>query len=327
MNQQFSTTAVPLVSADVPVSAQGTKFTDTFDIDQESHRLYYGDNWAGGIDVFDISSPKAKYLQTIRLRGGIYGVGVAKNVGKLFVGLTGSLVAIIDIDPASRTVNTVIRQVDTGGRGAADLLDYDTVHKKLYAANRNDGFMAAIDGVKDSLVARTEGLGGGLEQPRFNPVDGMIYLAGNTDSVLYQIDPVTDKLVKTFKLDVDCRPNGMAINPNTNQALLMTANREHPQTVLWDFKQQRVLSVFDQVGSGDGAIYSSKVDKFLIAASGDSSGPVVGILSGNPVRLLRKVPTGRTGSWVGLDETNLVVYVPTIQDGRPALTGFALPKD
>ncbi|MSQ32176.1 MAG: hypothetical protein EXR59_02925 [Dehalococcoidia bacterium] len=119
----------------------------------------------------------------------------------------------------------------------------------------------------------------------------------------------------------------MAINPNTNQALLMIANREHPQSVLWDFKRQRVLSVFDQVGSGDGAIYRSKVDRFLIAAFDDSSGPVVGILSGTPVRLLRKVPTDRTGSWVGMDETNLIVYVPTILEGRPALTEFALPKD
>lgn len=45
--------------------------------------------------------------------------------------------------------------------------------------------MAVVDAVNNVLLKKIEGLGGGLEQPRFNPSDGMVYLAGNTDDVLY----------------------------------------------------------------------------------------------------------------------------------------------
>jgi hypothetical protein len=60
----------------------------------------------------------------------------------------------------------------------------------------------------------------------------MVYLAGNTEDVLYQIDARTD----TFAIDEGCHPNGMAINPETGQALLACANRQRPHTVIWDLK-------------------------------------------------------------------------------------------
>src|SRR5579872_3158070 len=125
--------AQPALSTFVlPDAAVGMKFTDTLDIDQEAHRLYMGDNWSGGLDVFDISTAQPRLLQTIRIRGLLYGVAVAKNVNKVFVGLNAGNVAVVDIDAASAAVNTVVARLDVGGRGHADLLDYDPVHKKLY---------------------------------------------------------------------------------------------------------------------------------------------------------------------------------------------------
>lgn len=56
------------------------KFTDTLDIDQETHLPYMGDNWSGGIDIFDVSTPKPELLKTIRTRGTFNGVCVAKSV-------------------------------------------------------------------------------------------------------------------------------------------------------------------------------------------------------------------------------------------------------
>ncbi len=309
----------------VPDQAVGTKFTDTIDIDQEAHRLYAGDNWSGGVDVFDISTPEPKYLKTIRMRGNLFGVCVAKDLNKVFAALAGSAVAVIDIDPASATFDTVIARIQTGGAGATDLIDYDPVHKKLYAANRNDGFMVAIDAVSHAVVGRIEGLGGGLEQPRFNPNDGMVYLAGNTDDVLYQIDPVTDTLVNTFEIGEDCHPNGLAINPETNQALLACANRQRPHTVIWDLTQQKIASVIEESGCGDGAVYDETIDRFFFAASGFVGGPVMGIFGGNPVRFLTNVPTARGASWVAYDRANRLVYAPAIKDGKPALISFPLP--
>jgi hypothetical protein len=306
--------------------AAAIKFVDTIEIDQEAHRLYAGDNWSGGVDIFDISTPEAKYLKTIRIRATFYGVCVAKDLNKVFVGLSGSGVAVIDIDPASPTADTMVARISTGGTGNADLIDYDPAHKKIYIANRNEGFLASIDAVNNVLLKKIEGLGGGLEQPRFNPADGMVYLAGNTDDVLYQIDAATDTLVNTFALDEDCHPNGMAINPETGQVLLACANRQRPHTVIFDLKEKKIASVIEESGSGDGATYDPTIDRFFFAASGFSGGPVMGIFGGNPVRFLANVPTARMASWVAYDQTNRLVYAPTIKDGMPALISFPLPE-
>ena len=302
------------------------KFVDTMEIDQEAHRLYAGDNWSGGLDIFDISTPEARFLKTVRIRATFYGVCIAKDLDKVFVGLSGSGVAVIDVNPDSATADTMVARISTGGTGNADLIDYDPVHRKIYIANRNEGFLAAIDAVNNVLLKKIEGLGGGLEQPRFNAADGMVYLAGNTDDVLYQIDPATDTLVNTFELDEDCHPNGLAINPATGQALLACANRQRPHTVIFDLKAQKIASVIEESGSGDGATYDETIDRFFFAASGFSAGPVMGIFGGNPVQFLANVPTGRMASWVAYDRTNRLVYAPTIRDGIPALLSFPLPE-
>jgi len=320
------TTEAQISAFVMPDGAVGAKFTDTLDIDQEAHRLYMGDNWSGGVDIFDIATTEPVLLQTVRMWGSVFGVCVAKDVNKVFAGLSGSIVAVIDIDPAAARPNAVIARIDTGGRGSADLLDYDPVHRKVYVANRNDGFLTAIDAVTNEVVKRIEGLGKALEQPRFNPADGMVYLAGNGDNVLYQVDPVRDALVNTFDIGDDCSPNGMAINPETNQALLACSNRQRPHTVIWDLNTQSIASVIEESGCGDGAIYSAAVDRFFFAASGFGSGPVMGVFGENPVRFITNVPTERGSSWVAFDETNRVVYAPAIRNGKPALIKFPLPE-
>ena len=320
--------SVQISRFDVPANECRTKFTDTLEIDQEAHRLYMGDNWSGGIDVFDISSPTPRYVQTIRAKAmqpTYYGLCVAKDLHKLFVAHGANMVSVIDIDPASPTTNTVVATLNNGGRGQTDLIDYDPVHKKVYVASRNEGFMTSIDAVNNKIAAKIEGLGGALEQPRFNPADAMVYLVSNSDNVIHQIDPVTDLLVKTFDIGDECNPNGLAINPETNQALLACNNKKRPHTIIWDFNTQQVASVIEECGCGDGATYDPVADRFFFAASGFPSGPVIGIFGGDPVGFQTNVPTQAGASWVAFDQTHKLVYAPAIQDGKPALISFSLP--
>ncbi|MEI6665100.1 MAG: YncE family protein [Chloroflexota bacterium] len=315
----------------VPVEAQAQKYVDTLDIDQAAHRLYMGDNWSGGVDVFDISSPTPTYLKTIRTRGNLFGVAVAKEVDKVFVGLANSFVGVIDIAAGSPTEDTFVARVDTNGNGAADLIDWDPVHRKLYVANRHavngvdDGFISAIDGVTNEVVARIEHLGRTLEQPRFNPTDGFVYVTGAGDNVLHQIDPATDRLIATFPIGDDCHPNGLAINPTTNQALFACNNRDRNHTVIWDLTTQAVASVIEECGAGDGAIYDPIANKYLFAASGFRDGPVMGVFDGTTAALIATVPTERGASWAAYDQTHNVVYAPAYEDGKPALLSFAMP--
>src|ERR1700730_10222539 len=270
----------------MPAHLGQTKFTDTIDIDQEAHRLYMVDNWSRGIDVFDISSATPVYLKTVKsmsMRPAVFfGLCVAKNVNKVFVAHGTSLVSVIDIDPDSATFETVVATLSTGGRMLADLIDFAPAHRKVYVGNRDEGFVTSIDARSNEVVKRIGGLGRALEQPRFNSADGMVYIVSNLDNLLHQIDPITDQLVNTFEIGDKCNPNGLAINPATNQALMACDNDERPHTIIWDLNAQKLASVIADCGCGDGAIYDPVADRFFFAASGFPSGPVIGIFGGNP---------------------------------------------
>jgi DNA-binding beta-propeller fold protein YncE len=321
-----TTTAVPLRRVSVPDAAVGMKFCDTLDIDQEAHRLYAGDNWAGGVDVFDISTPDAKYLKTIKTRGGFFGIAVAKDLNKVFVGLGGGTLGVIDIDPSSATSDTFVGRIDLGAKGSADLIEYVPSHRKVYAGMHSDKFVGVVDAVSHAVVKKIEGLGGDLEQPRYNAGDGMVYVASRAANALHQVDPRTDTLVRTFDIGDPCNPNGVAIDPVRQRALLVCDNKQRPHSVIWDLKAQQVAAVIDESGGGDGAIYDPTVDRFFGAHSGFTGGPVIGIFGGDPVLFLANVPTQRGASWVAYDRTNRLVYAPAIQDGKPALISFPLPN-
>lgn len=305
----------------VPAVAHSQKFCDTLEIDQEAHRLYAVDNWAGGVDVVDISTPDAQYLKTIRTRGTYNGVAIAPDLHKVFVAFSGG-VLVIDTDPASSTFDTIVATIKVGGHGHPDLIDYDPVHHKVYAPNRNDGLMTVIDAVKNEATKEIGGLGGALEQVRFNPADNMVYMAGNADNVLYQFDASTDELVHTFDIGEPCHPNGLAINPRTNVAVLANSGRAN-KCVVWDLGNGRVAAVAD-TGGGDGASYDSVADRFFFAASGFRDGPVIGVFEGSG-KFLGNAPSARMASWVAYDETNRLLYMPTISEGCPAIASLTVP--
>ena len=187
------TTKLPLRHVAVPPTAVGMKFCDTVEIDQNAHRLYAGDNWAGGVDVFDIASPEAKYLKTIKTKGGFYGIAVAAELRKVFVGLAGGMLGVIDVDPRSPSVDTFVARIDIGATGSADLIEYVPALKKVYAGMHNDKCVGVIDGVTHAVVAKIGGLGGAIEQPRYNEGDGMVYVASRTANALHQIDRTLDR--------------------------------------------------------------------------------------------------------------------------------------
>src|SRR5438445_871132 len=235
--------ALPVVAADIalqlpnvaipPINGKTGSF-DIIDIDQAAHLMYVGDRTSGGVDIFDVSTPSARYLQTIPTGATPNGVSIAKNVNKLFAGLTDSSLAIIDINPASPARNTVIARLTSGGKKRVDEMDYDPKEKKLYAANSDDGIVTVVDAVGNTIVKQFKDLGEGREQPRYNAADGMMYMTSSDPNAVFQFDPRSDTLVKNYDVKVYCNPNGLAINPATNQALLGCSNKATPMAVLGD---------------------------------------------------------------------------------------------
>lgn len=312
--------ALPLPDVVIPPVQGKTGSFDIMEIDQEAHLMYVGDRASNGVDVFDVSHPAAKYLQTIPAGNGVNGVLIAKDLNKLFASTNDSRVLIIDL-----TRRTVLADLKTGGKGRTDEMGYAPTVKKLYAVNDKDRFVSVIDAVRNSIIKKIENLPEGMELPSYNPVDQMIYLTVSDDNLVLQIDPVKDVVAQKWSLSVPCQPHGFAINPQTNQALLGCGNAKAPMTVLWDVKAGKVITTFNQIGAGDMLIYSPKENLFFFAAGNFPPGAGIGVFSGSPVRWIANIPTARGSHSVTYDETNHVIYTGNQQEKMGGLMAFWLP--
>jgi DNA-binding beta-propeller fold protein YncE len=322
------TTRIELTRIPIPPIQGKTLSADILDIDQDAHRLYVTDRTDNGIDIFDVSTPNARYLQTVDVGSGPNGVLVVKDLNKVFTGLNDSNVAILDIDPSKTP--SLITKLNTGGSMRANELDYDPRTKKIYIENSDEGtdknFVTVIDAQNNTIVTKVMSPGGTLEQPRYNPNDEMMYLSDAENSVLFQIDTTKDEIANRFPLGDPCNTNGLALNAATNQALLGCSNRNQQHMAVWDFATQKLVSTFDQSGAGDQALYDATVDRYFFAASNFFRGGQMAILGGSPVKFLTNVPTAVGSHGVAFDETNRIVYTQDQLPNEGAIFSFPLPN-
>jgi YVTN family beta-propeller protein len=219
-----------------------------------------------------------------------------------------------------------VARVNTGGKARADEMDYDPKDKKLYVANSDDGIVSVIDGTTNQIIKKFTDMGDALEQPRYNSGDGMMYMTGSGQNVLFKFDPTNDTLVAKIDVVDKCNPNGLGINPKTNQAVLGCSNRAQPQhAVSFDLAAGKVVDTFQQAGAGDAVFYSAKADRFFYGASNFFRGGQMAIFGGTPIKFLTNVPTAVGAHGVAFDETNNVVYTQDQLPNEGALYSFALP--
>lgn len=311
--------AVKLTNTVVPAATGVGASMDVIDIDQGAHLLYAADRTDQGVDVFDISSARAKYIQTIRMPANPNGLAIAPDLGRLFVGTANGSVVIVNINTGTTTYGAVITEVKTGG-SSIDLLDYGAARQRVYAANAGQGKIVSIDPATGAIMA-TFALGAvQLEQPRFDPADGMVYVTSPDADALYRIDPSTGTLKDKYMLG-GCKPLGLAINPTTNQALMAC----HKYTVAFDLGAGKIIGTF-QLGNSDIVSYDAKVDRFFIASLPHAQTPgSVGIFGGNPIAYISSAVTNISGNSAAYDETNKVVYTPNVEPKRASLAGFSMP--
>lgn len=311
--------AVAITSTPIPTAIGNTASIDVIDIDQAAHLLYVADRTDQGVDVFDVSSPRAKYLRTIALPASPNGLAIAPDLGRLFVGVSNGSVIIINVDTSSTAYGSVIGEVKTGGH-SVDLLDYGAGRQRVYAANAYDGKLVSIDPVTGAVMA-TFTLGKvQLEQPRFDPADGMVYVTSPDADALFRIDPSTGVLRDTFTLG-GCKPLGLAINPTTNKALMAC----HKYTLAFDLGSGKAIGTFP-LGNSDIINYDSNVDRFFVASLPHAQTPgSVGIFGGNPISYISSAVTKISGNSAVYDETNKLVYTPEVKANRASLAGFEMP--
>lgn len=303
---------------------------DIMEVDQTTNTLYAAvrnnaNATAGGIEVFDVSGSTPEFLRFIDTGTGANGIATAPDLKKIFVGLSDSTLAAIDVDQTSPTANTVVAKIVSGGAKRVDELDYDPVDKKVYAANSDDGIVTVVDAVSNEMITQFKDLGAGLEQPRFNPADGMMYMTSSDQNAIFLFDPRSDTMLGKMDVVDDCKPNGIAINPNNDMAVLGCSSRSNPHAAVWDVKQQKVVSTIRQTGRIDGAIYAPSVDRFLLA-SRFFRGPAITVVSGDGRFVTNVGPTDTDSHQVAFDAATNMIFTIMLPNGTPSLAAFTLPR-
>jgi hypothetical protein len=232
-------------------------------------------------------------------------------------------VSVIDADPASPNPYGVVAGISTNGKGAADLLDYDPAGRKLYVTNPEDGYLSSIDLLTGAVVKQIPDLGF-IEQPRFDPADGMVYVVSADRNSIFQIDPSTDTVVREYALPVICEPHGLAINPATNQGLIGCGDKDAQITLAWDFKSGRVVGTFDLAGAGDAVIFDQRSQHFYFAASSFNP-PEIAVFNGAPITFLTAVPTSHRSKSVAYDQAHQLLYTFDGKHLEAALWAFPDP--
>jgi DNA-binding beta-propeller fold protein YncE len=288
-----------------PANHKSASF-DYMTMDQANHRLYVADDVDQGVDVIDVSGPKAAYITTIPVADQPNGIEYVPELRTVFVGLTNSTVAFIDADPSSPHAYSVIRQVSTKGAGAADLVGYDPADRRLFVTNPDDGYVSAIDPLSGRVVGEIDNLGA-TEQPRYNAADGMVYVNDSDNNSILKLDPKRMALVHEYALPDVCVPHGLAIDPATDQGLIGCGDKDNLITMAWDFRAERLLASFDFAGGGDQVIFDPVAQHFYFAAEGFAP-PEMAIFNANPITFLTSVPTSHHSLQVAYDETHRTIY-------------------
>jgi WD40 repeat protein len=313
---QVDTSTSRITNTPITPTTAATGNFDDVEIDQADHRLYAADR-DRGIDVFDISTPTATFVQAITLPSAPNGLAIAPDLGRLYAGTADGSVQVLDINPASPTAGKLLAAVQTGGK-EVDLLDYSANRHELYASSGSGGTIAIIDANKSAVTGRVK-VGYALEQPRFNPADGMLYVTSPDADALFQIDLTTLK-VKNKSILGGCQPTGLAIDPRSNEALIACAY----STVSWNLRSASGQNL-TQGGGGDVVSYDAKAGRFFVASPGKAAGSTVAIFGGNPIAFISSVVTGAGGKAAAYNETNNLVYTTDFRPYEVGLVAFNIP--
>jgi len=258
------------------------------------------------------------------------GVLVVPDLQKLVVTDRATTVYIYDLDlpgsqPAAVTVPTAI-----------DELDYDPIHQRVYIGNTTAPFfLTGIDlqGDHANTVVASIPLPGSAEQPRFSPVDGLMYLTIPSVGVLV-FDPNggsagTGSLMATWTLS-NCSGNGNWIDPVTN-TMLVGCNNVGGQALV-SMVDGSILTRFPQATTDDVMAFNPANRRWYSGSgsNGNDGGncpatnagnvfPIVGVFQAQPATSATQATlvggqcSGRNGSNLAVDPIHNNIYIPVRQ--------------
>ena len=324
-------------------------------VDPKAHRYYLADRSNGGVDIVDTSTNTFVATAGVgKFVGIVYSTGTTVNndaSGPNGVVPVGSNeVWAGDGDSTVKVVNlkslTVTDTIATGGVNRADELAYDPVDNLIAIANDAEPFNKdGSGGPFLTFISTKPGhavLGkivfndatNGLEQPVYDRQTGMIYISvpqtGPTyaNGAIRVIDPKTISVVRDIPL-TNCQPAGLAQGPRQQflagcgavpAAIAVSPALQAPgalaNTQIVDGITDKVISTIPGFGGSDEVWYNPGNQTYLLGASNNPAGPMLGIVSAWDNSLVQTIPTNTSSHSVAADRNTNEVYVP-IRPGAP----------
>jgi hypothetical protein len=292
-------------------------------------------------------------------------------------------VMIFDISQTPTPQGAPLATIQVGSVGAGnalepDELDYDPVNHRVYVGNTAGApFVTVIQLLKTAPWAVAVGQislaqfvtcspppptwpngppSCGVEQPRFDPVDTLIYQNLSDDARVLRIDPdythpASPGTIRENVSVAPCRPNGLDIDPLTDTALLGCSTGSGPQVLL----NLRTLSPLPVNGANvtgtDAEYFSNHLRRWYTASQNNLNVsvppcpttpgssppvfPVVGVFTAgragapSPATGVGVACSGLGSHALGVDPIGDNVYVPTasypLVGGQPGVLVFHDP--
>ncbi len=240
----------------MPVLASGS--FDGAAVDQRSHLVYLADRAHKGVDVVDIGATSPRFVQMIPLDGPPSGLALASDRQRLYAAVAGGTIAVIDTAAPSNTPMRVVARIQADPNGV-DLLDYSAANGRVYAGNGAGAQIVVIDAASDKVLDSIP-VSVPVEQPRFDPADGMVYVTAGGNDPLLRVDPSTRVVTRSFAL-AGCHASGLAINPSRQLAMVACGG----SMALFDLKSG-ANNVSRAVAGGDLVTYDAGMDRFVVAS-------------------------------------------------------------
>jgi hypothetical protein len=328
--------------------------TDIWSFDPSTNTIYFADRVNQGVTAIDtttntlLGTLKVPTCNDATTRPGSCpsGVQVAPELHKLVVtdrnkvlksdGSTIDLksIFIFDLRLLSKAPTQIVLPLGTN----TDELDYDPINHRAYVGNTAAPFfVTVVDVLTETLVGQIP-LPGAPEQPRFNPVDGFVYVTvpGAPTPAIVRIDTTkpdntgAGKIVATL-LTPTCDNRAIDIDPLTNDAFVGCA-APGGQLLVNLNGAMSIVNTFPGVTGTDTGQFNSNLRRFYTASSNNlpantvcaanaaspSVAPVVGVFSAptksQPLGALVGADcSGTNGHDIGVDPVHNQVYVAVRQ--------------
>lgn len=294
-------------AARVPMAAGAQASFDDIEIDQATHRVFVADQANSGVDVFDVAGAAPVFVKTIQLPAAPKGLAVDQARGRVYAGTVSGSIEVIDIGLA-----TVVAEIKTKAK-SLDLVDYAPGPNYLLASTGSEGSVLTIDAGTGKVIA-TANVGAPLEQPRYDPSSGNVYVTVPDKAALSVIEPKTGALKGTIKLGA-CIPVGLAIRGRTAVVAC------HSTVLAYDLASGKQTDL-GGVQNGDIVHYFPGVDRFFVTSPHGDLPTGVGMYGGNPIAYIGSVNVDGGGLSAVYDQGQDTVYTTDHRPKTAGLTGF-----